>query len=63
MFLRHVDVFAAYVAYTDNEIGRVIQEIEPMISVGFMRRRVKASHLRCISPLMLPPCPRAKNLT
>ena len=27
MFLRQVDVFAAYVAYTDNEIGRVIQEV------------------------------------
>ena len=25
MFLRQVDVFAAYVAYTDNEIGRVIR--------------------------------------
>jgi len=28
MFLRQVDVFAAYVAYSDNEIGRVIQEVE-----------------------------------
>ena len=28
MFLRQVDVFAAYVAYTDNEIGRVIDEVE-----------------------------------
>ena len=28
MFLRQVDVFAAYVAYTDYEIGRVIQEVE-----------------------------------
>ena len=28
MFLRQVDVFAAYVAYTDNEIGRVISEVE-----------------------------------
>jgi arylsulfatase len=28
MFLRQVDVFAAYVAYTDHEIGRVIQEVE-----------------------------------
>src|SRR5271167_834380 len=28
MFTRQVDVFAAYVAYTDNEIGRVIQEVE-----------------------------------
>jgi arylsulfatase len=25
MFLRQVDVFAAYVAYTDHEIGRVIR--------------------------------------
>ena len=28
MFLRQVDVFAAYVAYTDYEIGRVLQEVE-----------------------------------
>src|SRR5262245_35506327 len=28
MFLRQVDVFAAYVAYDDYEIGRVIQEVE-----------------------------------
>ncbi len=27
MFIRQVDVFAAYAAYTDNEIGRVIQEV------------------------------------
>ena len=30
MFLRQVDVFAAYVAYTDHEIGRVIQAVEDM---------------------------------
>ena len=30
MFIRQVDVFAAYVAYTDHEIGRVIQAIEDM---------------------------------
>jgi arylsulfatase len=30
MFIRQVDVFAAYVAYTDNEIGRVIQAVEDM---------------------------------
>jgi arylsulfatase len=30
LFIRQVDVFAAYVAYTDNEIGRVIQAIEDM---------------------------------
>ena len=30
MFLRQVDVFAAYVAYTDHEIGRVIQTVEDM---------------------------------
>jgi arylsulfatase A-like enzyme len=30
LFLRQVDVFAAYVAYTDHEIGRVIQAIEDM---------------------------------
>jgi arylsulfatase A-like enzyme len=28
LFIRQVDVFAAYAAYTDNEIGRVIQAIE-----------------------------------
>ena len=28
MFIRQVDVFAAYVAYTDHEIGRVIDEVE-----------------------------------
>jgi arylsulfatase len=27
MFIRQVDVFAAYVAYTDHEIGRVIQAV------------------------------------
>ncbi len=30
MFLRQVEVFAAYVAYTDHEIGRVIQAVEDM---------------------------------
>ena len=30
LFLRQVDVFAAYVAYTDHEIGRVIQAIDDM---------------------------------
>ena len=30
MFLRQADVFAAYVAYTDHEIGRVIQNVEDM---------------------------------
>ena len=30
MFTRQVDVFAAYVAYTDNEIGRVIQAVDDM---------------------------------
>lgn len=30
MYLRQVDVFAAYVAYTDHEIGRVIQAVEDM---------------------------------
>lgn len=28
LYLKQVDVFAAFVAYTDHEIGRVIQEIE-----------------------------------
>jgi arylsulfatase A-like enzyme len=30
LFLRQVDVFAAFVAYADNEIGRVIQAVEDM---------------------------------
>ncbi len=30
MFVRQADVFAAYVAYTDNEIGRVIQAVDDM---------------------------------
>ncbi|HTR04966.1 MAG TPA: arylsulfatase [Thermoanaerobaculia bacterium] len=30
MFLRQVNVFAAYAAYTDHEIGRVIQAVEDM---------------------------------
>jgi arylsulfatase len=30
MFIRQADVFAAYVAYTDNEIGRVIQAVDDM---------------------------------
>ena len=30
MYLRQADVFAAYVAYTDHEIGRVIQNVEDM---------------------------------
>jgi len=30
MFLRQVDVYAAYLAYTDHEIGRVIQAVEDM---------------------------------
>jgi len=30
MFIRQADVFAAYVAYTDHEIGRVIQELDNM---------------------------------
>jgi arylsulfatase len=30
MFTRQADVFAAYVAYTDHEIGRVIQAVEDM---------------------------------
>ncbi len=34
MFLRQVDVFAAYVAYTDDEIGRVIQEVEDEGKLG-----------------------------
>lgn len=30
LFIKQADVFAAYVAYTDHEIGRVIQSIEDM---------------------------------
>ena len=30
LFVRQADVFAAYVAYTDHEIGRVIQAVEDM---------------------------------
>ena len=30
LFIRQVDVYAAYLAYTDHEIGRVIQAIEDM---------------------------------
>ena len=30
MFVRQADMFAAYAAYTDNEIGRVIQAVEDL---------------------------------
>ena len=30
LFIRQVDVYAAYLAYTDYEIGRVIQAVEDM---------------------------------
>ncbi len=30
MFIRQVDIYAAYLAYTDHEIGRVIQAVEDM---------------------------------
>ncbi len=30
MFIRQAEVFAAYVAYTDHEVGRVIQAVEDM---------------------------------
>ena len=30
LFIRQADVFAAYFAYTDHEIGRVIDEIDRM---------------------------------
>jgi arylsulfatase len=30
LFIRQVEVFAAYFAYTDHEIGRVIQQVEDM---------------------------------
>jgi arylsulfatase len=28
LFIRQADVYAAYLAYTDHEIGRVIQAVE-----------------------------------
>jgi arylsulfatase len=43
MFIRQVDVFAAYVAYTDHEIGRVIQAIEDM---GQARQHARHLHQR-----------------
>ena len=30
LFIRQVEVYAAYLAYTDHEIGRVIQAVEDM---------------------------------
>ena len=30
LFIRQADVYAAYLAYTDHEIGRVIQAVEDM---------------------------------
>ena len=30
LFARQAEVFAAYTAYTDHEIGRVIQAVEDM---------------------------------
>lgn len=30
LFIKQMDVYAAYLAYTDNEIGRVIQSVEDM---------------------------------
>jgi len=30
LFIRQADIFAAYVAYTDHEIGRVIQQVEDL---------------------------------
>ena len=30
MFIRQADVYAAYLAYTDHEIGRVIQSVKDM---------------------------------
>ena len=30
MFIRQANVYAAYLAYTDHEIGRVIQAVEDM---------------------------------
>ena len=30
LFARQAEVFAAYTAYTDHEIGRVIQQVEDM---------------------------------
>ncbi len=30
LFIRQADVYGAYLAYTDHEIGRVIQAVEDM---------------------------------
>ncbi len=34
LFIRQVEVYAAYLAYTDHEIGRVIQAVEDMGELG-----------------------------
>jgi arylsulfatase A-like enzyme len=34
LFIRQADVFAAYFAYTDHEIGRVIDEIDRIGKLG-----------------------------
>ena len=31
LFIRQADVYGAYLAYTDHEIGRVIQAVEDMV--------------------------------
>jgi len=34
LFIKQADVFAAYVAYTDHEIGRVIQTVEDLVRLA-----------------------------
>ena len=41
LFARQAEVYAGYTAYTDNEIGRVIQQVEDMV-----RHRVKERDAR-----------------
>ena len=73
LFIRQADVFGAYVAYTDYEIGRVIQEVEDLgkldntliisISVATMARALKgqpSGHLS-IWPRFRPSMCRSKS--
>ena len=44
LFIRQADVFAAYAAYADHEIGRVIQAVEDMGKLDNTLRRPRASY-------------------
>jgi arylsulfatase A-like enzyme len=39
LFARQAEVYAAYLAYTDHEIGRVIQAVEDMGKLQQLERR------------------------